>query len=79
MQTNPRRRMLLKGAMIAGSAAGAAMLLPRTALAVWPRAAFDAGDVGAALRALTGTDHVASSGRIQVAVPHIAETRRRSP
>ncbi len=71
-----KRRILLKGSLAAGAvgvAVGAGLLAPRTVLAAWPQAAFDAKDVGSALKALLGIDAGEASGDITIKAPDIAE------
>jgi sulfur-oxidizing protein SoxY len=70
------RRMFLKGS-VAGSmiavAAGAGLLSPRSVLAAWPKAAFDAKSVEDALKAIAGADAATESADVKVKAPDIAE------
>jgi sulfur-oxidizing protein SoxY len=69
MQT--RREMLAHGATVAGLLATAG-LLPQTALAAWPEAAFQAKTVADAAKALGGGAPTAS-GDVTIIGPDIAE------
>ena len=69
---NTTRRKFLKtsamtGAVVAG--VGAGILAPRNAMAEWPKAAFDATDVNAAV----GSSDMIESNDIEVKAPDIAE------
>ena len=66
-----RREMLAHGATVAGLLASAG-LLPQTALAAWPEAAFQAKTVADAAKALGGGAPVAS-GDVTITGPDIAE------
>ncbi len=74
--TDIKRRALLKGTMaagVAGVAAGAGLLTPRLVLAAWPKSAFEAKSVDAAMKALTGMASLTGSSEIQIKAPPIAE------
>jgi sulfur-oxidizing protein SoxY len=66
-----RREMLAHSATVAGLLASAG-LLPQTALAAWPEAAFQAKTVADAVKALGGAAPVAS-GDVTITGPDIAE------
>ncbi len=73
---NPNRRTLLKGTLAAGAAgiaAGIGILTPKAVLAAWPKAAFEATDVNAALSSAHGSSSAADSGDIKLKAPDIAE------
>ena len=73
---NPNRRTLLKGTLAAGAAGIAAsvgILTPRAVLAAWPKAAFEAKDVNAALSGALGTSDHSESADIKLKAPDIAE------
>jgi len=76
MNTNVKRRSLLKGSLAVGVmsvAAGAGLLTPQMVLAAWPQSAFDAKGVDAAMQALTGSGTLNASGDIEIKAPPIAE------
>jgi sulfur-oxidizing protein SoxY len=73
---NTTRRKFLKtsaitGAVVAG--VGTGLLTPRNAMAAWPKAAFDATDISAALTGSIGSADMADSNDIEVKAPDIAE------
>ncbi len=72
-----QRRSFLKGTLGASAVAvamGAGLLNPRQALAAaWPKGAFDATSVPAALKDLLGTDLTSPSSDITIKAPDIAE------
>ncbi|MFN2309715.1 MAG: thiosulfate oxidation carrier protein SoxY [Gammaproteobacteria bacterium] len=71
-----KRRTLLKGALAAsavGMAIGAGLLTPRMVLAAWPKDAFEAKSVDAAVSGLFGAGQHAGNDKIQLKVPDIAE------
>lgn len=73
---NHNRRILLKGTLAAsatGIAIGAGLLAPKTVLAAWPKAAFEATDVDAALTAAMGSSNASESAKIKLKAPDIAE------
>ena len=71
-----QRRSFLKGTL-AGSAVavavGAGLLSPRTVLAAWPKAAFEAKNVEDAMNKLFGSAENTPSGDIKIKAPDIAE------
>jgi len=71
-----QRRSFLKGTL-AGSAVavavGAGLLSPRTVLAAWPKAAFEAKSVNDAMKGLFGSADNTPSGDIKIKAPDIAE------
>ncbi len=71
-----QRRTFLKGTL-AGSAvavaAGAGLLSPRSVLAAWPKAAFEAKSPDAAMSSLFGSADNTPSGDIKIKAPDIAE------
>jgi sulfur-oxidizing protein SoxY len=71
-----QRRSFLKGTL-AGSAVavavGAGLLSPRTVLAAWPKAAFEAKNVEDAMNKLFGSANNTPSGDIKIKAPDIAE------
>jgi sulfur-oxidizing protein SoxY len=76
MEMNVKRRIFLKGSVAAGAvsvALGAGILTPRMVLAAWPKDAFSAKDIPAALNALHGANATEESGDIQIKAPDIAE------
>lgn len=73
---NVKRRTLLQGSMAAGAVAvavGAGLLTPRMVLAAWPKEAFNAESVDAALQSLLDTASTKESDKITVKAPDIAE------
>ena len=76
MNVDVKRRVMLKGTMLAsmaGVAAAAGLLAPGRVLASWPQAAFEAGSVNAALNSLVGSSSTNESGDIKIKAPAIAE------
>mgnify|MGYP002336431289 CR=1 FL=1 len=74
--TNMKRRTLLKGTVAAGAvgvAIGAGLLTPRAVLAAWPKDAFDAKSVDAAVSGLYGSSALEGNDKIKLKVPDIAE------
>jgi sulfur-oxidizing protein SoxY len=67
--TNLSRRGFLKGTL----ATGAATVLPFSAMADWPKAAFEAKTVEDAIMALLGSPDTLVSSAITIEVPEIAE------
>ena len=67
----PRREMLARSAQVAGLMAGAG-LLPTTALAAWPQAAFEAKTLADVVKALGG-GAPAESKDVTITGPDIAE------
>ncbi len=73
---NNKRRVFLRGTLAAGTvgvALGAGLLTPRSILAAWPKSAFDAENVNAALEGIVGTTQHETSGDIKIKAPDIAE------
>jgi sulfur-oxidizing protein SoxY len=73
---NSNRRILLKGTLAAGAAGmaiSAGMLTPKSVLAAWPKAAFEAKDVDSALSAALGSASTSDSTDIKLKAPDIAE------
>jgi sulfur-oxidizing protein SoxY len=69
------RRTLLKGTLAAGTvgmAVAAGLVAPRAVLAAWPKEAFEADSVGAAMNNIAGSDQ-AADGDIEIKAPDIAE------
>jgi sulfur-oxidizing protein SoxY len=76
MQTDFRRRTILKGtlaASVASIAAGAGLLTPTAVLAAWPQAAFEAKGMDNATKALFGSSGLTGSKDIKIKAPPIAE------
>jgi len=76
MNTNFKRRLLLKGTMTAGLAAVAAtagLLTPQLVMAAWPGAAFEAKKIDGALTSLVGSSAMTKSGDVKIKAPSIAE------
>jgi len=74
--TNMKRRTLLKGTLAAsavGMAIGTGLLTPRAVLAAWPKDAFEAKSVDAAVTDLFGSSQLTGSDKIKIKVPDIAE------
>lgn len=70
------RRLFLKSTMVTGSVAVAVLsglLRPQVVLAAWPKAAFEATKVDAALSGLVGSSNASKSGKIKIKAPDIAE------
>ena len=73
---NQNRRVLLKGtfaASMTGLAVSAGLLTPKAALAAWPKAAFEAKDADAALKAALGSSSTTESADVKMKAPDIAE------
>ncbi|MFA7593945.1 MAG: thiosulfate oxidation carrier protein SoxY [Thiohalobacteraceae bacterium] len=71
-----KRRTLLKGTLAAsavGMAIGTGLLTPRAVLAAWPKDAFEAKSVDAAVTDLFGSSQLTGSDKIKIKVPDIAE------
>jgi sulfur-oxidizing protein SoxY len=76
MHTNSKRRVFLKGSMAAsavGVALGAGLLTPQAVRAAWPKNAFEAKQVDAAVNALMGASGTQDSDQIEIKAPDIAE------
>jgi len=73
---NNNRRILLKSTLAAGAAGvavGAGLLTPKAVMAAWPKAAFEATEVNAALTASLGSSTTSKSSKIKLKAPDIAE------
>ena len=73
---NQTRRTFLQASMAAGTvaiAAGAGLLSPRTVLAAWPKSAFEAKDIDAAMKGIIGANSATDSKEVVVDAPDIAE------
>ena len=73
---NQNRRVLLKGTFAAGAtgiAISAGLLTPKTVLAAWPKAAFEAKDANAAIEASLGSSTTTESSDVKLKAPDIAE------
>ena len=74
--TSMKRRIFLKGSLATGAigvAVSAGLITPRMVLAAWPKAAFDAKSVDEAVSNLFGSSTLASSDKIKIKAPDIAE------
>ena len=74
--TSMKRRIFLKGSLATGAvgiAVSTGLLTPRVSLAAWSKAAFEATDVNGAVSALYGASGMASSDKISIKAPDIAE------
>ena len=70
------RRVFLRGAAassVVGVAVGAGLITPRAVLAAWPKDAFDARSVSAAMNSLFSSEATAESSDIEIKAPDIAE------
>lgn len=75
MSIDIKRRLFLKGSVAAsamGAAVAAGVLVPGQLLAAWPKEAFEAKDLDAAMSALLGGE-AEQSGEVVVTAPEIAE------
>lgn len=68
-----KRRNFLQNTLVGGAVAVGASLLPRMALAEWPKAAFEAKTVDEAVQSLLGNAATTASGDIEIKAPDIAE------
>ena len=76
MNTNMKRRLFLKASLATGAvgmAVGTGLLAPRTVLAAWNTAAFNAESVADALKAGMGSDAVTDSTEITLDIPENPE------
>ncbi len=76
MNVDMKRRIFLKQSLAAGAMGmliGTGMLMPKAALAVWPKEAFQNKDASAAMKALLGSDQFESSADLKLTAPEIAE------
>ena len=74
--TSMKRRIFLKGSLAtgaAGMAISAGLLTPRMVLAAWPKEAFEATSVDAAVNGLYGSSTLTGSDQIKLEAPDIAE------
>jgi sulfur-oxidizing protein SoxY len=72
--TDMKRRIFLKGSVAAGAVGVAAGLLtPQAVLAAWPKAAFEAKDLGGAISGAFGSDAAEDSDAVKIKAPDIAE------
>jgi sulfur-oxidizing protein SoxY len=74
--TSMKRRIFLKGSLATsaiGLAVSAGLITPRMVLAAWPKAAFDAESVDAAVNSLFGSSALTASDKIKIKAPDIAE------
>jgi sulfur-oxidizing protein SoxY len=72
MNTDMKRRLFLKASLATGAvgmAVGTGLLMPRTVLAAWNTAAFDAKSVGGALKEGMGSDTMTDSAEITLDIP----------
>jgi sulfur-oxidizing protein SoxY len=70
------RRTFLRASLAVGSVAvatAAGLLTPRSVLAAWPKQAFAAEEMDAAIQAITGMASATPSDKIMVRTPDIAE------
>jgi len=73
---NTKRRTFIKGtaaASVMGIAVTAGLITPRSVMAAWPKAAFEATDVDNAVKGAYGSSAMASSSDIKLKAPDIAE------
>ncbi|MGD8782893.1 MAG: thiosulfate oxidation carrier protein SoxY [Thioalkalispiraceae bacterium] len=73
---NQTRRTFLQATMAAGTiavATSAGLLMPRTVLASWPKDAFNAKSMDAAMKAIAGSADAKNSDNVSVEAPDIAE------
>lgn len=76
METDVKRRILLKGSLAAGAvslAVAAGLLTPARVLAAWPETAFTAKTMPDMLNALLGGETTEESADINIKAPDIAE------
>ncbi len=76
MNVDMKRRLFLKQSLAAsatGMLVGTGLLMPKSALAVWPKEAFRAKNLPEALKTLLGTDEMAKSPEVKLTAPEIAE------
>lgn len=73
---NTKRRTFLKGtaaASVMGVAVTAGLITPRSVMAAWPKAAFEATDVDNAVKGAYGSSAMSNSSDINLKAPDIAE------
>jgi sulfur-oxidizing protein SoxY len=76
MHTDAKRRIFLRGSVAAsavGVAVAAGLLTPQAVLAAWPKAAFEAQGLEAAIDGLMGASTTTASEGIAIKAPDIAE------
>lgn len=76
METDVKRRIMLKGSLAAGAvtlAVAAGLLTPARVLAAWPETAFKSKTMPEMLNALLGGENTEESGDINIKAPDIAE------
>lgn len=76
MHTDAKRRLLLRGSVLAGAAGvgvGTGLLTAQSVVAAWPKAAFEAKQVGAAVEGAMGSAGTEASEQIEIKAPDIAE------
>jgi sulfur-oxidizing protein SoxY len=73
---NNNRRSFIKSSAAAGAfgvAVSAGLITPRAVMAAWPKAAFEAADVDAAMQSAFGSAAMTESSDITLKAPEIAE------
>ncbi len=73
---NTKRRSFIKNSAVAGAfglAVSAGLITPRAVMAAWPKAAFAATDVDAAIKGALGSNATTASSDIVLDAPEIAE------
>ena len=73
---NNKRRSFIKSSAAAGAlgvAVSAGLIVPRTVLAAWPKAAFEATETNAAVKAAFSSEATTASSDITLKAPEIAE------
>ena len=73
---NNKRRSFMKSSAAAGAfgiAVSAGLITPRAVLAAWPKAAFEATEVNAAVQGSLGSSAMTDSSDITLKAPEIAE------
>lgn len=76
MNMDMKRRLFLKQSLAAGTMGmlvGAGLLMPKAALAVWPKEAFRAKNLPEALKTLLGTEEMTKNAEVKLTAPEIAE------
>ena len=71
-----KRRVFLQGSLAAGTLGVAALtglLTPISALAAWPKEAFQAKELSEAMKKLLGTDATEENKKIRIDAPDVAE------
>ncbi|MBP0050004.1 thiosulfate oxidation carrier protein SoxY [Marinobacterium sp. AK62] len=67
------RRSVVKAVAAGGALMGLSVLMPRAAMAAWTKAAFEASEQSAAIKALYGEDSATESPEVILDAPDIAE------